>query len=559
MSDHDDVLGESRIGKRERFSHDSPYEDDPEILEKAHSVTKIYLDIMNEDSRFFSTRSSSTTVPLFETKEVSLDKKLGQGEFGIVYSVGAFLIEEEEEESPSEGMLQTTAPRPKSQTRNGSSALQVDTKDLPSTPLCSKPSSVNSFPLSSKGSGGTMNQAMNSESSLIPKIPSKTTIGRKDSTVSFAENPVSVIVPADDVLTDDSSLSEEEDMGLGLDEDDNNNHIRKLPGPNVSKTYMRDHVIRDGSPRYAVKRLRRDLKGDKLLHATADLASEAHFLKLLRHPNICKMRGTIGLPGVNDFGIILDRLTMTLRDKMLEWKKNDKSGSLFSKLERLLRHPQSKKEEKLQVYKERYTNKLIALYDTARALRYLAKHSIVFRDLKPENLAFDYRGDVRLFDFGLAKELKDKDRIVRNKYNLTGLTGSRRYMAPEVILCKYYGLPADVYSYAVMFWEVMSNHNAYHYITYEKHFEMVVTRKKRPNLKKMIPHKEVLPEGSKIHQLVEQSWAPNPDKRPTIEHLCAMLEEEVREASDDERESLKAMDRTTFLVNQSLRSRAEVQ
>lgn len=127
-------------------------------------------------------------------------------------------------------------------------------------------------------------------------------------------------------------------------------------------------------------------------------------------------------------------------------------------------------------------------------------------------------------------------------------------------MSKYYGLPADVYSFAIMFWEVMSNNNAYNFLTFEKHFEMVVTRRKRPNLKKMIRHKDVLPEGSEIYKLVEDCWAHKPEQRPTIGSICDILAEEVKEISENESGSfIRAMDRTRHLVAQSIRSRAELQ
>jgi serine/threonine protein kinase len=174
--------------------------------------------------------------------------------------------------------------------------------------------------------------------------------------------------------------------------------------------------------------------------------------------------------------------------------------------------------------------------------------------LKPENFAFDMRGDLRLFDFGLAKELKPQDLVeFPDLYNLTGLTGSRRYMAPEVILCKDYGLSVDVYSFAIVFWEVMSNQLAYAKMNFEKHFEHAVQKKKRPNMKKMIPHKQLLPNESIIHDMVEKAWTPNPRERPNILKICDCLSTEVLKASHGG--SIKATDRTNWLANRSLKSR----
>lgn len=52
------------------------------------------------------------------------------------------------------------------------------------------------------------------------------------------------------------------------------------------------------------------------------------------------------------------------------------------------------------------------------------------RDLKPDNIGFDVRGDVKIFDFGLAKEIDPSKRLEDGTFKLTGDTGSLRYMAP---------------------------------------------------------------------------------------------------------------------------------
>lgn len=54
----------------------------------------------------------------------------------------------------------------------------------------------------------------------------------------------------------------------------------------------------------------------------------------------------------------------------------------------------------------------------------------MYRDLKPDNIGFDVRGDLKLFDFGLSRQLPPQ-RLTDGTYRMTGDTGSPRYMAPE--------------------------------------------------------------------------------------------------------------------------------
>jgi hypothetical protein len=65
--------------------------------------------------------------------------------------------------------------------------------------------------------------------------------------------------------------------------------------------------------------------------------------------------------------------------------------------------------------------------------------SIIYRDIKPSiNIGFDVRGDKILISVSpesLIPRLVDKE---DGTYKLTGDTGSPRYMATEVALCKPY-------------------------------------------------------------------------------------------------------------------------
>lgn len=55
--------------------------------------------------------------------------------------------------------------------------------------------------------------------------------------------------------------------------------------------------------------------------------------------------------------------------------------------------------------------------------------SVLFRDLKPSNIGISSEGVPLIFDFGLARELKTKDRVdEEGNFKLTKMVGSLRYV-----------------------------------------------------------------------------------------------------------------------------------
>jgi len=304
------------------------------------------------------------------------------------------------------------------------------------------------------------------------------------------------------------------------------------------RAFLKERCYRGNSPRFAVKRIRDDLDPDMELMAIVDLAFEAKLLACVNHTNIVKLRATIGVPGKPDFSIVLDRLFCILDHRVRQWREDEKEcrGLLNVVVDK-------------DGYRGLIEERLVAMYDIARALNYLHKHNIVYRDLKPENIGCDIRGDFKIFDFGLAKELKEKDLVVApDGYQMTGSTGTRRWMAPENCLCKHYGKGADVYSYCLLFWHVLSLQLPFARYNRRQHLHFVTLRGQRPNAKKMKISKF-------MRSAIIEGWSSDCSKRPSMVRLCELLKVELLEKRlDHKRRDGSILDRSRHLLDLSIES-----
>jgi eukaryotic-like serine/threonine-protein kinase len=88
--------------------------------------------------------------------------------------------------------------------------------------------------------------------------------------------------------------------------------------------------------------------------------------------------------------------------------------------------------------------------EVAQALEYVNGRGIVHRDIKPENIHIDLGGRVKLMDFGIAK-------TADLSLTKTGMTmGTPYYMAPEQVSGKPVTAQADIYSFGLLFYELLT-------------------------------------------------------------------------------------------------------
>ncbi|XP_018441113.1 serine/threonine-protein kinase STY8 isoform X1 [Raphanus sativus] len=166
------------------------------------------------------------------------------------------------------------------------------------------------------------------------------------------------------------------------------------------------------------------------------------------------------------------------------------------------------------LHKQKFAFKLQTLLkvalDVAKGVCYLHQNNIIHRDLKTANLLMDEYGLVKVADFGVA-------RVQIESGVMTAETGTYRWMAPEVIEHKPYSHKADVFSYGIVIWELLTGHIPYAYLTPLQAAVGVVQKGLRPKIpKKTHP---------KVKGLLQRCWNQDPKERPEFEEIIEMLQQ----------------------------------
>jgi tRNA A-37 threonylcarbamoyl transferase component Bud32 len=212
-----------------------------------------------------------------------------------------------------------------------------------------------------------------------------------------------------------------------------------------------------------------------------EFAREAALMRGLRHPNVVQFLGaTMDEP---DICIVTEYMA---------------KGSLYH----LLHDP------KVAISWEMVRK--IAL-DAAKGMAYLHMRSpaIIHRDLKSHNLLVDENWKVKVCDFGLSK-------IAVDQQNTMTACGTPCWTAPEILRNARYTTKADVFSYGIVLWELVTRDEPFAGMPAFQVIFAVGNKSARLPLPQVCP-----PE---LIKLIVSCWQEDPSLRPPFSDIIIYLE-----------------------------------
>jgi len=216
---------------------------------------------------------------------------------------------------------------------------------------------------------------------------------------------------------------------------------------------------------------------------------EANLTIGFHHPNVIRLFGTTKVNTIH-LGIVMEKAEHGSLDKWIGKMDHEKAANIA-----------------------------LGIID---GLAFVHSKHVIHRDIKPQNiLMFGPKDDMipKIADFGLSK-------VSQSVVTMTGGIGTYMlYMAPEVLSRSMYGCSADVFSLAMMLFEVFSGQPP------------PAKNPSQPVIKTMseimrgtsrsIP--ESFPVPICLHGVIERGWATNPNERPSLHEYKSAMKTLIKE------------------------------
>ncbi|NXS88801.1 RIPK2 kinase, partial [Erpornis zantholeuca] len=171
------------------------------------------------------------------------------------------------------------------------------------------------------------------------------------------------------------------------------------------------------------------------------------------------------------------------------------------------------------------------LYEIALGVNYLHNMNppLLHHDLKTQNILLDNEFHVKIADFGMSKWRVISMSQSRSESSLPE-GGTIVYMPPEDYNPSQKtraSVKHDIYSYAVIMWEVMSRKQPFEEVINPLQIMYSVSQGQRLDLSEGSLSMDV-PHRGLVIRLMESGWAQNPDERPSFSKCLIDLEPVLR-------------------------------
>jgi len=180
-------------------------------------------------------------------------------------------------------------------------------------------------------------------------------------------------------------------------------------------------AVAPNGERVALKRIRRDKRDRANLRS---LRHEADMGRRLDHPNIIKVLDFVADP--RDPLVVMEYFPS--RNLKVRLKTPRPDNLLLRRMADILQQ-------------------------MANAVGHMHRRGIIHMDIKPENFLLSDEGQIKLTDFAIALPAP---RGLAKWLGMRRIAGTRSYIAPETIRRKQPGFQADVYSFGVTIFEVLT-------------------------------------------------------------------------------------------------------